>query len=88
MDRCLGLFGGLLLLVYHCFDGLVIRGYLLRLSRLVAHSLFRHQPDRTLVPNSKLKADFHKADTTIHQITELLEAAGNFLSSFSQTLCR
>jgi len=46
-----------------------------RLCGPLAHSLFRHRPDRTLVPNTKLEAAFHKADDSIRQIIELLEAA-------------
>ncbi len=46
-----------------------------RLCGPLAHSLFRHRPDPTLVPNTKLEAAFHKADSSIHQIIELLEAA-------------
>ena len=46
-----------------------------RLCGPLAHSLFHHRPHRTLVPNSKLEAAFHKADHSIRQIIELLEAA-------------
>ena len=46
-----------------------------RLCGPLAHSLFHHRPDRTLVPNTKLEAALHKADNSIHQIIELLEAA-------------
>jgi hypothetical protein len=46
-----------------------------RLCGPLAHSLFHHQPDRTLVPNTKLEAAFHKADNSIREIVQLLEAA-------------
>ena len=46
-----------------------------RLCGPLAHSLFHHQPDRTLAPNTKLEAAFHKADNSIRDIIELLEAA-------------
>jgi hypothetical protein len=46
-----------------------------RLCGPLAPSLFHHQPDPTLVPNTKLEAAFHKADSSIHEIIELLEAA-------------
>jgi hypothetical protein len=46
-----------------------------RLCGPLAHSLFHHQPDCTLVPNTKLEAAFHKADNSIRDIIELLEAA-------------
>jgi hypothetical protein len=46
-----------------------------RLCGPLAHSLFHHEPDRTLGPNSKLETAFHQADDSIHQIIQLLEAA-------------
>ena len=46
-----------------------------RLCGPLAHSLFHHRPDHTLVPNTKLEAAFHKADDSIRQIIDLLEAA-------------
>jgi hypothetical protein len=46
-----------------------------RLCGPLAHSLFHHQPDHTLVPNTKLEAAFHKADHSIREIVQLLEAA-------------
>ena len=46
-----------------------------RLCGPLAHSLFQHRPDRTLVPNTKLEAAFHNADDSIRQIIEVLEAA-------------
>jgi hypothetical protein len=45
-----------------------------RLCGPLAHSLFHHHPDRTRVPHTKLEAAFHKADNSIRQILELLEA--------------
>jgi hypothetical protein len=46
-----------------------------RLCGPLANSLFHHRPDHTLVPNIKLEAAFHKADDSITQIIEILEAA-------------
>jgi hypothetical protein len=46
-----------------------------RLCGPLAHSLFPCPPDRTHLPNTKLEAAFHKADNSIRQIIELLEAA-------------
>ena len=46
-----------------------------RLCGPLAHSLFRCPPDRTHLPNTKLEAAFHKADNSIREIIELLEAA-------------
>jgi len=46
-----------------------------RLCGPLAHSLFQHQPDRTVIPNSKLETAFHNADTAIRHIIELLQAA-------------
>jgi hypothetical protein len=41
----------------------------------LANSLFHHQPDAALRPNSKLETAFHKADDSIRNIIQLLEAA-------------
>jgi hypothetical protein len=46
-----------------------------RLCGPLAHSLFRHRPQRTHLSNTKLEAAFHKADNSIREIIELLEAA-------------
>ena len=46
-----------------------------RLCGPLAHSLFRHQPHGTHLPNAQLEVAFHKADDSIRQIIELLEAA-------------
>jgi hypothetical protein len=46
-----------------------------RLCGPLAHSLFQHRPERTLVPNTKLEAAFHNADDSIRQIIDVLEAA-------------
>src|SRR6266567_4193127 len=46
-----------------------------RLCGPLAHSLFRRRPDHTHHPNSKLETAFHKADNSIREIVELLEAA-------------
>jgi hypothetical protein len=46
-----------------------------RLCGPLAHSLFRQQPDRTHMPSTKLEAAFHKADNSIREIVQLLEAA-------------
>jgi hypothetical protein len=40
-----------------------------------ANSLFHHQPDAVLRPNSKLETAFHKADRSMQDIIQLLEAA-------------
>jgi hypothetical protein len=41
----------------------------------LANSLFHHQPAAAPRPNSKLETAFHKADHSIHNIIQLLEAA-------------
>ena len=41
----------------------------------LANSLFHHQPAAALRPNSKLQNAFHKADHSIQNIIQLLEAA-------------
>jgi hypothetical protein len=41
----------------------------------LANSLFHHQPAAALQPNSKLETAFHKADHSIRNIIQLLEAA-------------
>ena len=46
-----------------------------RLCGPLAHSLFRHQPHGTHLPNAQLEVAFHKADDSIRQIIELLDAA-------------
>ena len=78
MELFTQLFGGLLLFVYHCFDRIVLNGYLSGLSRpeQVVH-FFRQIigvpiPHR---PQSKLETAYHKADTAIQKIVEFLAAA-------------
>jgi len=46
-----------------------------RLCGPLAHSLFRHRPDRTHCFHTKLEAAFHKAAYSIREIVELLDAA-------------
>ena len=41
----------------------------------LANSLFHHQPNSDARPNSKLEAAYHKADSAIRNVIELLEAA-------------
>jgi hypothetical protein len=41
----------------------------------LANSLFYHQPDSGAQPKSKLESAYHKADTSIRNIIQLLEAA-------------
>jgi len=41
----------------------------------LANSLFHHQPEAQPRPKSKLETAFHKADASIRNIIELLEAA-------------
>jgi hypothetical protein len=41
----------------------------------LANSLFHHQPDAQLRPKSKLETAYHKADASIRNIIQLLEAA-------------
>jgi hypothetical protein len=46
-----------------------------RLCGPLAHSRFHHQPDPNHQPNSKLETAYHKADSAIQQIVDLLAAA-------------
>jgi hypothetical protein len=46
-----------------------------RLCGPLANSLFHHQPDAAACPKSKLETAFHKADRSIQNIIQLLEAA-------------
>lgn len=46
-----------------------------RLCGPLAHSLFHHPPDLTVVPKDPLEVAFHKADNSIRQIIEVLDAA-------------
>jgi len=46
-----------------------------RLCGPLANSLFHHQPDSAARPNSKLEAAYHKADASIRNVIQLLEAA-------------
>ena len=46
-----------------------------RLCGPLANSLFHHQPNSNARPNTKLEAAFHKADASIRNILQLLEAA-------------
>jgi len=46
-----------------------------RLCGPLAHSLFCHRPDCTHLPKTKLEAAFDKADNSIREIIQLLEAA-------------
>jgi hypothetical protein len=41
----------------------------------LANSLFHHQPAAVLRPNSELETAFHKADRSMQDIIQLLEAA-------------
>ena len=41
----------------------------------LANSLFHHQPEAQPRPKSKLETAYHKADASIRNIIELLEAA-------------
>ena len=41
----------------------------------LANSLFHHQPDRDARPYSKLETAYHKADASIRNVIQLLEAA-------------
>ena len=41
----------------------------------LANSLFRHQPNHDARPHSKLEAAYHKADASIRNVLQLLEAA-------------
>ena len=46
-----------------------------RICGPLANSLFHHRPDPTVRPKSKLEAAYHKADASIQQIVELVQAA-------------
>jgi hypothetical protein len=46
-----------------------------QLSGPLANSLFHHQPAKAQQPDSKLEAAFHKADNSIQDIIQSLEAA-------------
>jgi hypothetical protein len=46
-----------------------------RLCGPLANSLFHHQPDADARPKSKLEAAYHKADASLRNIIQLLEAA-------------
>jgi hypothetical protein len=46
-----------------------------RLCGPLANSLFRHRPDPTVQPNSRLEAAYHKADAAIEDIIRLLKVA-------------
>ena len=46
-----------------------------RLCGPLANSLFHHQPDSAARPSSKLEAAYRKADASIRNIIQLLEAA-------------
>ena len=46
-----------------------------RLCGPLANSLFHHQPDSSAQPNSKLETAYHKADASIRNVLQLLEAA-------------
>ena len=40
----------------------------------LAHSLFDHQPDEALKPNSKVEMAYYKADHAIQKVLDLLAA--------------
>jgi hypothetical protein len=46
-----------------------------RLFGPLANSRFHHKPEPALRPNSKLEADYHKADKAIENIVNLLQVA-------------
>ena len=46
-----------------------------RLCGPLANSLFHHRPDHNFQPDSKLEAAVHKADVSIRNVIQLLEAA-------------
>ena len=46
-----------------------------RLCGPLANSLFHHRPDANFLPDSKLEAAVHKADVSIRNVIQLLEAA-------------
>ena len=41
----------------------------------ISNSLFHHRPDSNFKPDSKLESALHKADTAIHNVIQLIEAA-------------
>jgi len=45
-----------------------------RICGPLANSLFQHRPDKTLKPDSKIEAAYHKADRAIQQVLDLLAA--------------
>jgi hypothetical protein len=45
-----------------------------RLDGPLANSLFHHRPDANFQPDSKLEKAVHKADDSIRQVIQLLEA--------------
>jgi len=46
-----------------------------RICGPLANSLFPHRPDPTVRPQSKLQAAYHKADASLQQIIQLVQAA-------------
>jgi len=46
-----------------------------RICGPLANSLFHHRPDPTAKPNSKLEAAYYKADASVQQIIDLVQAA-------------
>jgi len=46
-----------------------------RICGPLANSLFHHRPDPTVRPKSKLEAAYHRADASIQQVIELVQAA-------------
>jgi hypothetical protein len=46
-----------------------------RLCGPLANSIFHHQPNAEAKPKSKLEAAYHKADASIRNVIQLLEAA-------------
>jgi hypothetical protein len=46
-----------------------------RICGLLANSLFHHRPDPTVQPKSKREAAYYKAEPSIQQIIELVQAA-------------
>ncbi len=46
-----------------------------RLCGPLANSLFRHRPNSSLQPKSKLETAYHQADTSLQRVIQLLEAA-------------
>lgn len=45
-----------------------------RVCRPLANSLFRHRPDESLKPASKVKAAYYKPDRAFQQVLDLLAA--------------